>query len=371
MTSRRRARLASHSSGSIPRTILPVTCHAEKGEGRKSGRSAFRDSPGVSTPAQVPAEKPSYRKTPPEGRPNGNRWRHKRAAGPNYGCPSKQTQMAGPNRCRSSKRTRVQQTQPRGGTTMTAQASNPQPENDVFVRFESRVQSYARSFPALFQRARGTELWDVRGRRFLDFLAGAGSLNYGHNNPVLREALVEYIESDGISHSLDLHTLAKERFLESMRDIVLLPRGLDHVVQFTGPTGANAVEAALKLARKVTGRTNVLFFTNGFHGVSQGALAVTGNEHFRRAAGIPLSGSTSMPYDGYLGDDVDTIAYLDRMLADRSSGLDMPAAVILEVVQGEGGLNTARASWLRRLQTLCRERKIVLIVDEIQSGCGR
>jgi diaminobutyrate-2-oxoglutarate transaminase len=249
--------------------------------------------------------------------------------------------------------------------------SNSQPENDVFVRFESKVQSYARSFPAIFNRARGTELWDVQGRRYLDFLAGAGSLNYGHNNPVLKQALIEYIDTDAITHSLDLHTAAKEKFLAAMHDIVLAPRGLDYVVQFTGPTGTNAVEAALKLARKATGRTNVIFFTNGFHGVSQGALAVTGNEHFRRAAGLPLHGATSMPYDGYLGDEVDTIAYLERMLADRSSGVDEPAAVIVEAVQGEGGLNTARFQWLRRLQALCNQRNIVLILDEIQAGCGR
>jgi diaminobutyrate-2-oxoglutarate transaminase len=243
--------------------------------------------------------------------------------------------------------------------------------NNIFASRESKVQSYARSFPALLSRASGTELWDAEGRRFLDFLAGAGSLNYGHNNPVLKKALIEYIQSDAITLSLDLHTEAKERFLTAMQDIVLAPRGLDHVIQFTGPTGANAVEAALKLARKVTGRTNVIFFTNGFHGVSLGALAVTGNEYFRRAAGVPLSGGTPMPYDGYMGDDVDTIAYLDRVLADRSSGVDVPAAVILEVVQGEGGLNSARFKWLRRLQDLCNERKIVLIVDEIQTGCGR
>jgi diaminobutyrate-2-oxoglutarate transaminase len=243
--------------------------------------------------------------------------------------------------------------------------------NDVFARCESRVQSYARSFPAIFTRARGTELFDAQGRRYLDFLAGAGSLNYGHNNPVLKQALLEYIESDAITHSLDLHTAAKERFLQAMHDIVLEPRGLDHVVQFTGPTGANAVEAALKLARKATGRTNVVFFTNGFHGVSLGALAVTGNEHFRRAAGMPLQGATPMPYDGYMGDEMDTIAYLERVLADRSSGVDEPAAVIVEAVQGEGGLNTARLAWLRRLEALCRRRNIVLILDEIQAGCGR
>lgn len=243
--------------------------------------------------------------------------------------------------------------------------------NDTFARYESNVRSYARSFPALFNRAKGTELWDDRGRRYLDFLAGAGSLNYGHNNPILKSALIDYIESDGITHSLDLHTDAKEKFLTAMQEIILKPRGLDYVVQFTGPTGANAVEAALKLARKVTGRSNVIFFTNGFHGVSLGALAVTGNEYFRRAAGVALTGGTSMPFDGYMGEGVDTIAYLERVLSDCSSGVDAPAAVIVEVVQGEGGINSASYGWLRRLQELCNERKIVFIVDEIQTGCGR
>src|SRR5262245_31302998 len=221
---------------------------------------------------------------------------------------------------------------------MTDPRTNGMQPDDVFARLESKVQSYARSFPATFDRASGTELWDVQGRRYLDFLAGAGSLNYGHNNPVLKQALLDYIASDAIAHSLDLHTAAKERFLGAMQDIVLAPPGLDHVVQFTGPTGTNAVEAALKLARKATGHTNVIFFTNGFHGVSQGALSVTGNEYFRRAAGMPLQGSTPMPYDGYMGDELDTIAYLDRMLDDPSSGIDQPAAVIVETVQGEGGL---------------------------------
>jgi diaminobutyrate-2-oxoglutarate transaminase len=244
-------------------------------------------------------------------------------------------------------------------------------ENDVFVRYESKVQSYARSFPHIFKRAVGTELFDVHGRRHLDFLAGAGSLNYGHNNPLLKAALMAYIAEDGITHSLDLHTLAKEKFLEAMQEIVLQPRGLDYVMQFTGPTGTNAVEAALKIARKATGRTNVVCFTNGFHGVSLGALAVTGNEYFRRAAGVPLQGATAIPYDGYLGTGVDTLEQLERMLCDPSSGMELPAAVILETVQGEGGLNVAGNEWLRRLQALCNEHGIVLIVDDIQAGCGR
>jgi diaminobutyrate-2-oxoglutarate transaminase len=250
--------------------------------------------------------------------------------------------------------------------------SRRQTGTEVFGRLESQVRSYARSFPAVFTRALGTELFDVDGRRYLDFLAGAGSLNYGHNNPVFKQALIDYIQDDGITHSLDLHTPAKESFLQAMHEIVLAPRGLDdYVMQFTGPTGTNAVEAALKIARKATGRTNVVYFTNGFHGVSMGALAVTGNQYLRAAAGVPLHHTTAMPFDGYFGDDVDTIARLDQMLADPSSGMELPAAVILETVQGEGGLNVARIEWLQRLQALCNKRKIVLIVDDIQAGCGR
>ena len=244
-------------------------------------------------------------------------------------------------------------------------------DNAVFRRMESNVQSYARSFPNIWKRALNAELWDIDGRRYLDFLAGAGSLNYGHNNPILKQALLSYIESDAITHSLDLHTVAKEAFLQAMESIILQPRGLDYVVQFTGPTGTNAVEAALKIARKVTGRTNIISFTNGFHGVSVGALAATGNQHFRRAAGVALQGVTVMPYDGYFGSNVDTIAYIDRLLTDPSSGIDEPAAMIIELVQGEGGLNSARLDWLKRLQALCQRKKILLIVDDVQAGCGR
>ncbi len=241
----------------------------------------------------------------------------------------------------------------------------------IFDLLESEVRSYARTFPALFDKARGTELVDSSGRRYLDFLAGAGSLNYGHNNPVLKSALLDYIADDGITHSLDLHTGAKERFIEAMWDIILKPRHLDYVIQFTGPTGTNAVEAAMKLARKVTGRTNIITFTNGFHGVSLGALAATGNSHNRAAAGIPLQGTTVMPYDGYFGEEIDTITYIEKMLCDPSSGIDLPAAMILECVQGEGGINMARPGWLRRLRKLCDEKEILLIVDDIQAGCGR
>lgn len=244
-------------------------------------------------------------------------------------------------------------------------------KTSIFDELESDVQCYARSFPTTLSKAKGAEIWDVNGQRYLDFLAGAGALNYGHNNPVLKKALLEFIEQDGITHSLDLHTKAKEDFLKAMRDNILRPRNLDYIIQFTGPTGTNAVEAALKLARKVTGRTNVISFTNGFHGVSSGALAATGNKHHRGGAGMPLSGTTFCPFDGYLDDSFDTIKYLSALIEDNSSGLDLPAAIILETVQGEGGLNTARTDWLQRLQTLCRRHEILMIVDDIQAGCGR
>ncbi|MBF6186215.1 MULTISPECIES: diaminobutyrate--2-oxoglutarate transaminase [Nocardia] len=243
-------------------------------------------------------------------------------------------------------------------------------ETTVFDQLESNVRGYCRSWPAVFDTARGCVLRDEQGREYLDFFAGAGALNYGHNNPVLKRALLDYLARDGITHGLDMSTVAKRGLLEALRDLVLTPRGLDYKVQFPGPTGANAVEAALKLARKVTGRPAVLNFTNAFHGMSLGALSVTGNAAKRAGAGVPLPHATPMPYDGYLGDG-DGLAWMARMLDDPSSGLDRPAAVIVETVQGEGGVNVAGAAWLRALAELCRTRGILLIVDDVQMGCGR
>lgn len=241
----------------------------------------------------------------------------------------------------------------------------------IFDEIESEVQSYARSFPRVFNRAKNEFLYDEEGNQYLDFLAGAGTLNYGHNNDLFKPLLLKYIEDDGITHGLDMHTKAKGKFLEAFNEKILKPRKLDYVMQFTGPTGTNAVEAALKLARNITDRENVIAFTNGFHGVSLGSLAATGNSHHRGAAGVSLSGVTRMPYDGYLGDEVDTIEYLDKVLSDTSSGVDLPAAVIVETVQGEGGINVASFQWLQNLETVCRKHDILLIVDDIQAGCGR
>lgn len=242
---------------------------------------------------------------------------------------------------------------------------------DIFSELESSAQCYANAFPVVFTRGQGSYLYDDAGNAYLDFLAGAGSLNYGHNHPVLKQALLDYIGADGIAHGLDLHTTAKARFMTAFRDRVLVPRELEYRLQFTGPTGANAVEAALKLARKIKGRSAVIAFTNGFHGVTLGALAATGNRHHRGGSGVPLANVTRMPYAGYLGRDADTLRILDRLLGDPSSGVDLPAAMIVETVQGEGGLNSASTAWLQGLERLCRKHDILLIVDDIQAGCGR
>jgi diaminobutyrate-2-oxoglutarate transaminase len=243
--------------------------------------------------------------------------------------------------------------------------------NTTIDRLESEVRSYCRNWPATFERARGSELWDTDGRRYLDFFAGAGALNYGHNDPVMRDAVIDHLTGDGIVHSLDAYTVAKERFLTRFEEVVLRPRGMDHKVQFPGPTGTNAVEAAMKLARKVTGRDRIVGFTNAFHGMTLGSLAVTGNAMKRTGAGIMLGAGTSLPYDGYLGPDVDTVGYLEALLEDSGSGFDLPAAVIVETVQAEGGLSTASISWLQRLEAVCKAYDVLLIVDDIQAGCGR
>ncbi|NDK91664.1 diaminobutyrate--2-oxoglutarate transaminase [Gordonia desulfuricans] len=241
----------------------------------------------------------------------------------------------------------------------------------VFEQHESEVRSYCRNWPTVFEQARGSWLTDVHGDRYLDFFAGAGALNYGHNNPVLKQALLEYLVDDGIVHGLDMATVAKARFIETFRDNVLQPRGLDHKIQFPGPTGTNAVESALKLARKVTGRESVIGFTNAFHGMTLGSLSVTGNSMKRAGAGIPLVHATPMPFDNYLGGVVEDFTWFERVLDDSGSGLNLPAAVIVETVQGEGGVNVARPEWLRGLADLCRRHDMLLIVDDVQMGCGR
>ncbi|MFI0163529.1 diaminobutyrate--2-oxoglutarate transaminase [Streptomyces sp. NPDC017095] len=236
---------------------------------------------------------------------------------------------------------------------------------------ESEVRSYCRNWPVVFDQGRGSRMFDRDGRAYLDFFAGASALNYGHNHPVLKRALLDYLEQDRVTHSLDMLTTAKEDFLTEFAARVLEPRGLDYRVQFPGPTGTNSVEAALKLARKVTGRQTVVAFTGGFHGMSLGSLAVTGNAAKRAGAGVPLGHTWRIPYDGFAGGEVSGLKLLDSMLSDSSSGMDLPAAVIVETVQGEGGVHPAGPVWLADLAELCSRRGILLIIDDIQMGCGR
>ncbi len=241
----------------------------------------------------------------------------------------------------------------------------------IFEALESEVRVYCRKFPIVFDRAQGAELRAADGRTFIDFFCGAGSLNYGHNHPYIKRQLIDYLASDGITNGLDLYTTAKRDFLTRFREVVLTPRNLDYKVQFCGPTGANAIEAAIKLARKATGRPGIVSFSGSFHGMSHGALSVTGASHARSAGATGPSSVTFVPFaDGPSG-PFDSVGYLARMLDDPSSGLDLPAGIIVEPLQMEGGVYPAPAGWLQQLRSLTSRLGILLICDEIQVGCGR
>lgn len=241
----------------------------------------------------------------------------------------------------------------------------------VFENHESNVRSYCRQFPALFHTAHGAIIMDDAGRKYIDFFAGAGALNYGHNNPHIKARLLEYLNNDGVTHSLDFFTTAKAAFIERFVEVILRPRSLRYKLQFTGPTGTNAVEAALKLARKVSGRQHVVAFTNAFHGMSLGALSATANQRKRAGACVPLHYVTRMPFDRFFGADTDTAEIIEGIYKIPGGGVERPAAFIVEPVQGEGGLNVAGKEWLQRIARLAKELGALLIVDDIQSGCGR
>jgi len=244
-------------------------------------------------------------------------------------------------------------------------------DTSIFETTESQVRSYCRSWPTVFTKASGSILTDEQDKEYIDFFAGAGALNYGHNNPELRAELLDYLTSDGLVHSLDMMTPSKREFLQTFKEVILEPRNLDYKVMFPGPTGTNTVETALKLARKVTGRQHILSFTNAFHGMTLGSLAVTGNSMKRQGAGMALTNSSKIPYDDYFDGETPDFLWLERVLEDSGSGVDQPAAIIVETVQGEGGLSAARAEWLRELRALTKRHDILLIVDDVQAGCGR
>ncbi|WP_287420181.1 diaminobutyrate--2-oxoglutarate transaminase [Reinekea sp.] len=238
----------------------------------------------------------------------------------------------------------------------------------IFETHESQVRSYCRNFNKLFTRANGCRLYDATGDVYLDFLSCAGALNYGHNPAGIKAAIIDYIAQDGIQGALDLHTEAKKEFIETFNRVILQPRKLRYKIQFTSPTGTSVVESAVKLARKVTQRKRIVAFTNAYHGMTGTALGLTGNADNRQAVMDTLV--DRIPFDHYVS-GLDSVDFLSLLWSDRSSGYELPAAVILETVQGEGGINVASAEWVRKLRRLTLEKGVLLIIDDIQAGCGR
>lgn len=248
----------------------------------------------------------------------------------------------------------------------------------VFDQRESDIRAYCRVYPVVFDKANNARQTDEDGKEYIDFFAGAGVLNFGHNNERMTKAVIEYIQSGGVIHALDMKTTAKRTFMERFEKVILKPRNMTHKMQFIGPTGTNAVEAAMKLARRVTARQDIVAFSRGFHGMTLGSLAATANRYFRGAAGVPLNHVSHYPFDcnntGKENDDIsgiDTIDQLRALYLDSSSGITPPAAFLLEIVQAEGGVNVASKPWLQALAKLAKEVGSLLIIDDIQVGMGR
>ena len=245
---------------------------------------------------------------------------------------------------------------------------------------ESSARSYARHLPVVPVRAEGMTVYGADGRRYLDCLAGAGSLALGHNHPVAVQAIRKVLDDGAPLHVLDLATPIKDEFTETL--LSLLPPGLagNAKLHFCGPSGADAVEAAIKLARAATGRTGLVAFTGAYHGMTAAALAATGNVAARSVAGVPDAGVTRLPFPqdyrcpygvgGIAGERI-AVEHARRLFDDPGSGMTPPAAMLVEPVQGEGGVIPAPDGWLRALRTLAAEHKVPLIADEVQTGLGR
>ncbi len=243
-------------------------------------------------------------------------------------------------------------------------------DTSVFESYESEVRSYCRHFPTVFTKAKGAYFYDEDGRKYIDFFCGAGAVNYGHNNPEIKQKLIDYLNSDGVMHALDMYTVPKREFIATFEEKVLQPRGLEYKIQFPGPTGTNANEAALKLARKYTGRQNVFAFMGAFHGMTLGSLALTTDKGSRKGAGVPLNNVTFIPAP-YMFPELDTIAYMQRLLDDDHSGIEKPAAVFLETIQAEGGIHVFSVEFLQALREFCTKNDILMVVDDVQVGCCR
>jgi diaminobutyrate-2-oxoglutarate transaminase len=240
-------------------------------------------------------------------------------------------------------------------------------EMNTFEKHESEIRAYCRAVPTVFKSSSNAMMLDENNKEFIDFFAGAGVLNFGHNNPKMKEAVIEFIQRDGVTQSLDMFTDVKRDFINTFVKNILEPRGWENrKVQFTGPTGTNAVEAALKLARKVTGRTEIVAFNRGFHGMTLGALACTANNAFRSSSGVPL---TNVIRDTF--NDMDALENLRQKMFDLGSGMLPPAGFMVESVQAEGGVRVATKEWLQGIQQLAKDTGALFIIDDIQGASGR
>ncbi|MYV44974.1 diaminobutyrate--2-oxoglutarate transaminase family protein [Streptomyces sp. SID2888] len=237
---------------------------------------------------------------------------------------------------------------------------------------ESAARTYARALPIVPVRARGLTIEGADGRRYLDCLSGAGTLALGHNHPVVLEAIRKVLDSGAPLHVLDLATPVKDAFTTEL--FRTLPPGLaDRArVQFCGPAGTDAVEAALKLVRLATGRTGVLAFTGAYHGMTAGALEVSGGATEVRVTRLPYPQDYRCPFGvgGEYGAELGA-RWTESVLDDTKSGVPLPAGMILEPVQGEGGVHPAPDAWMRRMRQITEDRSIPLIADEVQTGVGR
>lgn len=240
-------------------------------------------------------------------------------------------------------------------------------EKEVFEKYESEVRSYCRVFTEVLDYAKGSIIKDTNGKEYIDFFCGAGAVNYGHNNDYIKEKVIKYLQDDRIMHALDMYTKAKKDFIEYFEEEILKERNLNYKIQFPGPTGTNAIEAALKLARKVKKRNNIWCLMGCFHGMTLGSLALTSDKESRQGAGVSLENVTHIPAP-YMFKDLDTIDYMQTILDDDHSGIEKPAAIIIETVQAEGGIWVFEKDYLQRLRKLCDDNDILLIVDDVQVG---
>lgn len=247
------------------------------------------------------------------------------------------------------------------------------------AQFESKVRSYPRKLPFAIQSATGAWITDVEGNKYIDCLSGAGTLALGHNHPVVTESIKQLLDSNLPMHTLDITTPLKDKFSEFLYTL-LATSSDEYCLQFCGPTGADAVEAAIKLAKQVTGRSGIVSFSGGYHGMTHGALAVTGNLAPKQGIEALMGPVQFLPYpNAYrcafgLSSEQSVsahITYFENFLKDVESGVVKPAAVILEVIQGEGGVNPAPIEWLKQVRRVTKELDILLIIDEVQTGFCR